>query len=456
MSTERATKSPVVSEIKEEWDNAKSEKPEAEDLASVSQILDNASQQYQQFPNHYTSDEDGLFASSDCSAEKSDSFNSGSGSPTSRRKKKMMKRKKKKNSASAYSMAPNRVICPYCDRPFPWSSSLRRHILTHTGQKPYQCMFCHLLFTTKSNCDRHLLRKHKNSVMKMRDRTRSISSPEVQEPPIDVIVNSIPTVPNSPNMRNVPERPYKCNQCPSSTFSTVGNLKKHRSTKHPNNDLMIKIDEQKNSKTEVSRASSVEPQNSPQQEEFPQTEYAQEMKQECSSGPECGADCQDYQQSECQVKQQTDKSGYDSPSSGMSDNVEQSSTPLDISKANVSSSSANNTSQSTNESSRSRRTSPRLSPGLGISSDTPFKCHLCDSGFAERQDCLDHIKDIHKDSYDLLMTKGALDMDIDAIEDVGPHPNSQNPSDDGAPNEERRGRFPDYSNRKVLFSNNIH
>ena len=64
---------------------------------------------------------------------------------------------------SAYSAAPHKMSCPYCSRKFPWSSSLKRHILTHTGQKPYKCTECPLWFTTKSNCDRHILRKHGNN-----------------------------------------------------------------------------------------------------------------------------------------------------------------------------------------------------------------------------------------------------------------------------------------------------
>lgn len=56
------------------------------------------------------------------SAEKSQD-SSGADSPD--------KMKKKRNS---YANAPNRVACPYCTRTFPWISSLRRHILTHTGK----------------------------------------------------------------------------------------------------------------------------------------------------------------------------------------------------------------------------------------------------------------------------------------------------------------------------------
>ena len=65
-----------------------------------------------------------------------------------------------KKQLSAYSAAPHRMSCPYCGRKFPWASSLERHILTHTGQKPYRCTDCPLWFTTKSNCDRHIVRKH--------------------------------------------------------------------------------------------------------------------------------------------------------------------------------------------------------------------------------------------------------------------------------------------------------
>ncbi|XP_064409465.1 ras-responsive element-binding protein 1 isoform X2 [Latimeria chalumnae] len=59
-----------------------------------------------------------------------------------------------------YSNSPQKITCPYCSRVFPWASSLQRHMLTHTGQKPYPCPKCDAFFSTKSNCERHLLRKH--------------------------------------------------------------------------------------------------------------------------------------------------------------------------------------------------------------------------------------------------------------------------------------------------------
>ncbi|XP_076827244.1 ras-responsive element-binding protein 1 isoform X2 [Brachyhypopomus gauderio] len=65
-----------------------------------------------------------------------------------------------KGKKNAYSNSVQKLTCPYCPRVFPWASSLQRHMLTHTGQKPYPCPKCEALFSTKSNCERHLLRKH--------------------------------------------------------------------------------------------------------------------------------------------------------------------------------------------------------------------------------------------------------------------------------------------------------
>ncbi|KAG5851079.1 hypothetical protein ANANG_G00089210 [Anguilla anguilla] len=65
-----------------------------------------------------------------------------------------------KGKKNAYSNSLQKMTCPFCPRVFPWASSLQRHMLTHTGQKPFPCPKCEAFFSTKSNCERHLLRKH--------------------------------------------------------------------------------------------------------------------------------------------------------------------------------------------------------------------------------------------------------------------------------------------------------
>lgn len=124
---------------------------------------------------------------------------------------------------SAYSAAPHKIACPYCERKFPWTSSLKRHILTHTGHKPYKCPECTLWFTTKSNCDRHLIRKHGASSSATSNNNHN---------------NSASNSDSSLLMRNVPDRPYKCKLCPSSSFSSASNLRKHELSKH----LMVSSD----------------------------------------------------------------------------------------------------------------------------------------------------------------------------------------------------------------------
>lgn len=74
-------------------------------------------------------------------------------------------------------------------------------------------------------------------------------------------------------------------------------------------------------------------------------------------------------------------------------------------------------------------------------SDLPFKCHLCEGSFSERQEALDHIKDIHISEFELLMSKGALDQNV--TEET--NQNHETEEDDHL-----RGKFPDYANRKVM------
>ncbi|UYV85060.1 RREB1 [Cordylochernes scorpioides] len=175
-----------ATEIKSSLKIIKDDQPAiVEDLASVSVLINNASsQQFSQYLNQ--------------SAETNPSNNFPLLSPVVDKDSITTSdsQEKKKNS---YSSSPKRVQCTFCNRKFPWLSSLRRHLLTHTGQKPFQCPHCSVNFTTKSNCERHIAKKHGQ---------------------------------NANNIRDISGRSFQCNLCPESTFSNQGNLQKHMYLKH--------------------------------------------------------------------------------------------------------------------------------------------------------------------------------------------------------------------------------
>lgn len=125
---------------------------------------------------------------------------------------------------------------------------------------------------------------------------------------------------------------------------------------------------------------------------------------------------------------QEDQSEYES-SSTTSDNPENISTSTnpDLSSSKLMDDSPNNNM-------RSKR-SPR-SPSSPNPTETPFKCHLCDSGFAVRDDCLNHLSVNHTAQFEELIRKTSFDEET----------RQRSASD----NEERRSK-PDYSHRKVNF-----
>lgn len=78
------------------------------------------------------------------------------------------------------------------------------------------------------------------------------------------------------------------------------------------------------------------------------------------------------------------------------------------------------------------------------SSDSPFKCHLCDCSFNERNTCLDHIKVHHTQEFDLLLSKGAIEPENEC-QTVSAGDDDERQADCNG-----RGKYPDYANRKVI------
>ena len=53
-----------------------------------------------------------------------------------------------------------RYSCKYCNKVFPRSANLTRHLRTHTGEQPYKCKFCERSFSISSNLQRHVRNIH--------------------------------------------------------------------------------------------------------------------------------------------------------------------------------------------------------------------------------------------------------------------------------------------------------
>ena len=52
-------------------------------------------------------------------------------------------------------------VCKLCGRNFGGTTDVRRHCLTHTGEKPFHCVFCQKGFRRKHHLESHVRRKHK-------------------------------------------------------------------------------------------------------------------------------------------------------------------------------------------------------------------------------------------------------------------------------------------------------
>ena len=56
--------------------------------------------------------------------------------------------------------------CPTCGKKFKENTLLIRHIRIHTGEKPFECVYCQYAANQKANLDRHIARVHNNKSSK--------------------------------------------------------------------------------------------------------------------------------------------------------------------------------------------------------------------------------------------------------------------------------------------------
>ncbi|XP_018023184.2 longitudinals lacking protein, isoforms H/M/V isoform X3 [Hyalella azteca] len=59
----------------------------------------------------------------------------------------------------------HRLACQYCGRNFTQMADLRRHLLTHTGEKPYVCPHCFFRCARNDNLVRHINAVHRTQLM---------------------------------------------------------------------------------------------------------------------------------------------------------------------------------------------------------------------------------------------------------------------------------------------------
>ena len=57
-------------------------------------------------------------------------------------------------------LEPQKYGCPFCSKIMRSPSDMKRHILTHTGEKPFSCNKCEMSFNLKGNLKAHMMKCH--------------------------------------------------------------------------------------------------------------------------------------------------------------------------------------------------------------------------------------------------------------------------------------------------------
>ncbi|GAB1608537.1 ras-responsive element-binding protein 1 isoform X5 [Argonauta hians] len=311
--------------------------------------------------------------------------------------------KKKRNS---YADSPHKLKCPYCPRNFPWASSLKRHILTHTGEKPYECHKCHVIFSTKSNRERHLTRKHGVNML-------------------------------DPASRQSMDRPHKCHLCVFSSFATKDNLCRHYRERHPTipmpdnvgfdptekvlnlsslstTDMLNDAINNNNNNSQVNNDSNNNNNNNnsnPRVNSYNETLHST-PKNNCVEESECNninVSCIKHEMDNNNNDEENeggDKLVIDESKDEMSLNNHWTPVPVEMSMSRMEESTTHICERCNKVFSTNFLLLEHLKEHEVYS---PFKCYLCNASFDERAECLAHKEQHHNSQWQVLATKNNID-----------------------------------------------
>ena len=136
-----------------------------------------------------------------------------------------------------------RFQCPICHRLLATSTSLKRHNLLHTGEKPYRCSICDKAFTQPHHRQNHelshyvVMRGGDRMTALMEEKVVSSSSAVKQDSTGGSVSSSVSSSVSPPEREG---RLYQCNVC-QSTFVSIRRLKEHLTTHDANRLFQCEI-----------------------------------------------------------------------------------------------------------------------------------------------------------------------------------------------------------------------
>ena len=106
-----------------------------------------------------------------------------------------------------------RFQCGYCDKSFATPSKVKRHILTHTGEKPFVCQFCQRGFSQKVHMMEHISKHHADESLKAQQEAAASAAAQAAAAAAAAPAPLIRTLPNNKTVytsQNITAVPVIC------------------------------------------------------------------------------------------------------------------------------------------------------------------------------------------------------------------------------------------------------